>query len=322
MSFFTTLILTCLTELTYDQALRHSKVKLTWDDDDPERHQVTRRALTKKEIEENDFRTYIANSSSEDEEDDKPKKTKKDKKASRDKLRSLLLGGNDDAIPEGWGDEGGGGDGGDVDMEITFTPGLSGKKNEEDETTLEKYQRKMKEKRKKRKEEVKEDVVGEKVAGDDFFEASEDEAAPVEKDDQKGKGKSKKGKKDISKIEKDTAPRTEATAEELALLVASENPDAEPKHFNIKSVIKAEKQKKRRKGKKGKADEDNEIQEDFVMNVKDDRFKVLFEDHQFAIDPTNPQYDFLDFYADIWVSDKVFLRFQIQEDKGDDCVTR
>ena len=49
------------------QALRHSKVKLTWDEDEPERTQVTRRALTRKEIEENDFRAYIASSSDSEE---------------------------------------------------------------------------------------------------------------------------------------------------------------------------------------------------------------------------------------------------------------
>lgn len=262
---------------------------MTWDDDDPERHQVTRRALTKKEIEENDFRAYIANTSSESEDDKSSlKKKKKDKKASRDKLRSLLLGGNEEAIPEGWGEDG---VDDDVDMEITFTPGLSGKKNEEDETTLEKYQRKMKEKRKKRKEEVKEkEAPKEKGVDDEFFEASEDESAPVEKE---SKGKPKKGKKNQQTEDNDASlTRKEATAEELALLVASDNPNAEPKHFNIKSVIKAEKQKKRKKGKRGKLDNDNEAQEDFVMNVKDDRFQVLFEDHQFAIDPTNPQYVF------------------------------
>jgi len=26
------------------------------------------------------------------------------------------------------------------------------------------------------------------------------------------------------------------------------------------------------------------------MNVKDERFKALFEDHQFALDPTNPHF--------------------------------
>ena len=51
-------------------------------------------------------------------------------------------------MPEGWG-TGAGEDGASVDMEITFTPGLSAGTGDQDETTLEKYQRKMKEKKKK-----------------------------------------------------------------------------------------------------------------------------------------------------------------------------
>ena len=52
---------------------------------------------------------------------------------------------------------------------------------------------------------------------------------------------------------------------------------------------------KKRKGKKGKKDatredgEANELQEDFAINVKDDRFKAVLDDHTFAIDPSNPQ---------------------------------
>ena len=44
-----------------------------------------------------------------------------------------------------------------------------------------------------------------------------------------------------------------------------------------------------------------------MVNVKDDRFKALFEDHQYAIDPTNPQFVlFLTggsrIFADVFVS--------------------
>ncbi|KAF8905527.1 hypothetical protein CPB84DRAFT_1844934 [Gymnopilus junonius] len=266
-------------------ALRHSKVKLTWDDDDPERLNVTRRNLSQKEIEESDFKAYLANSSSESEEEEESVSRKKsDKKASREKLRALLLGGNQEAMPEGWGDDD---NAEDVDMEITFTPGLSDKKSPEDETTLERYQRKMKEKKKKRKEEVKE-VVKEKKQEDEFFEP--DSEGETERAD---KGKSQKDRTQKSRNaepDQESPSRTKATAEELALLVTSDNHTAEPKHFNLKSVIKAEKQKKRKKGKKGKAEDDNEAQEDFVMDVKDERFKALFENHQFAIDPTNPQF--------------------------------
>ena len=91
-----------------------------------------------------------------------------------------------------------------------------------------------------------------------------------------------------------------ATADELALLLASSNTNANPQHFDFKAVVKAEKDKgkKKRKGKKGKDLDSNELQEDFVMDVQDERFKALHEDHQFAIDPSNPQcVKFVDSYC-------------------------
>ncbi|KAG9011771.1 pre-rRNA-processing protein esf1 [Tulasnella sp. 427] len=42
-------------------ALRSSKVKLTWDDDDKDRSELTRRPLTAEEIDANDFKAYLAN---------------------------------------------------------------------------------------------------------------------------------------------------------------------------------------------------------------------------------------------------------------------
>jgi len=145
-------------------------VKLTWDEDDPERNQVTRRTLSRKEIEEADFRAYLASSSDDDSDDEKnTDKTSKSKGASRDRLRSLLLTGGGDELPEGW-DRGQEEDEGDVDMEITFTPGLIESKAAADETTLDKYQRKMREKRKKKKTEV----VEKGGEADEFFDAGDD----------------------------------------------------------------------------------------------------------------------------------------------------
>ena len=236
-------------------------------------------------MEESDFKAYIANTSSESESDAEEKPSKKDKKNSRDKLRALLLGGNDEAMPEGWGDDGAVDD---VDMEITFTPALSDKKTKEDETTLERYQRKMKDKRKKKKVDGTGKGEGKQLE-DDFFEQASDGEALDEDIDSDHHAEDRPKKSKTTANQKDSS-RPEATAEELALLVASDNPNAEPKHFNIKSVIKAEKQKKRKKGRKAKGDVDtNETQEDFVLDVKDERFKALHEDHQFAIDPSNPQ---------------------------------
>ncbi|KAI0778273.1 hypothetical protein BD413DRAFT_465710 [Trametes elegans] len=290
-------------------ALRHSKVKLTWDEDEPERAQVTRRVLSKKEIEEDDFRAYIASSSDSESEDATggSKGKKKDAKAvERERLRALLLGGGEDELPEGWGKGKGFSDDEDVDMEITFTPGLSAAKSDENETTLEKYQRKIKEKKKKRKEELREKAKelpdkSEKPAkkaglDDDFFGGdSEEEGEEEQPRGKKAKGKGKKqGRKGSDEDIDDRPARVESTAEELALLAASENPDAEVQHFDMKAVLRAEKRggkkKKGRKGKKGADDSQADLQENFSIDVKDERFKAVLEDHTFAIDPSNPHF--------------------------------
>lgn len=178
-------------------------------------------------------------------------------------------------------------------MEITFTPGLTDKKAG-DETTLEKYQRKLKEKRKKRKEEAKEAAKEKEVQQkkkpkqplDDFFDADSESGEDVEEVRKKGK----KGKK--VKANGGDEPRTAATAEELALLVASDNPNGAAKHFDMSAVLKAEK-KSAKKGKRGRKEKhglgDQDTQEDFRIDVADERFKSLHEDHAFAIDPSNPQ---------------------------------
>ncbi len=59
-------------------ALRHSKVRLRWDEDDAERDKVTRRALTRQEIDDGNFNALLASSSSESEFDaERGTKTKK-----------------------------------------------------------------------------------------------------------------------------------------------------------------------------------------------------------------------------------------------------
>ena len=282
-------------------------MKLTWDEDDPERAKVTRRAFTKKEIEEAEFRQYIASSGSEDEGDVDEDgdgggtgKKAEGKKASRDRLRALLLGGGGESeLPEDWGAKGSKGEWGeegddDVDMEITFTPGLSEKKGDGEETTLDKYQRKMREKRRKRKEEMKERHAEKEADGDDFFEVDDDEPAPISSKSGKHGKKDSKNARKASKPDDTTTPtpRIESTAAELALVATSDNPHAEPAHFDMKAILKAEKKKgKKGKGKKrGKgSEEEKDLQEDFTLDVNDERFKVLHEDPSFAIDPTNPQ---------------------------------
>lgn len=247
---------------------------MTWDQDDPERDRVTRRALSLKEIEENDFHAYVVASSSEDE-------TKSIQKTTgRDKLRALLLSGEGNDLPEGWaGTKAGDIDKDDVDMEVSFRPALSGGMDE-DETTIGKYQRKIREKRKKRKQELKDKSNG-KLPADDFFAQSEGEEDSDEP--------SPAGRRAVEGEQRNNAKKP--STEELSLLVAPDEPDSGPKHFDMAAIIKAEKVKgKKRKGRKKTRDEDeNELQDNFAIDVKDERFTALHEDHVFAIDPSNPQ---------------------------------
>ncbi|SPO19832.1 related to ESF1 - 18S rRNA factor, nucleolar protein involved in pre-rRNA processing [Ustilago trichophora] len=152
-------------------ALRHSRVKLTWDQDDPERSKLTRMVarggLTKEQLRDDDFKAYLASDTeSEPDEDEIAAKN------GRDRLRALLNLGGGGEDGSGFGKKGkrNGGvfddprhddDEEQGEMQITFMPGLSeaaakkaassAKKAGEDETTLEKYLRKQKEKKERRK---------------------------------------------------------------------------------------------------------------------------------------------------------------------------
>ena len=168
-------------------ALQHSKVRLTWDEEDVGRKEAVARAFKapkgkakgakarRAEEDENDLMAYLASDNSEDDEEDDeveiageqaevtPALSKKE--AERQRMRALLglapeptknkSSKGKDKAPVGG-------------MQITFASGLSGdskddknKKSvfenspEPDETTVEKYVRKEKERKQKRKEKMK-----------------------------------------------------------------------------------------------------------------------------------------------------------------------
>ncbi|WRT66231.1 uncharacterized protein IL334_003184 [Kwoniella shivajii] len=335
-------------------ALRHSKVKLTWDQDDPNRIKMTRRTLTREEIEEEDFNKLVAGSGSEvslssDEEQEVAEKSSKgvktqgkDKKLSKaakkertEKLRNLLLAGNDEdgdiwgkagtswsdqleniknaddsksAIKKNKKDDG---------MEITFKPALSTKLNEngdideENMTTLEKYQMRMKEKKSRKKEKLElrratkaisdeEDEAAEsglkQKEKDDFFgseseeeDRSKHEAEPETKPQSKGKVAN-----GISTSKSKPNPIVEEKEDFSELVGTSDKPDT---NFSMKDILKSEKEKKRRR-RRGKKDinaeqreEEKELGPDgWKINVSDPRFKVIHEEAEFAIDPSNPHF--------------------------------
>ncbi|KAM0790681.1 hypothetical protein ACM66B_004540 [Microbotryomycetes sp. NB124-2] len=330
-------------------ALRHSKVKLTWDADDPHRKSKIESVLDSiygngknkkggRDINDEELRAFIASSSDEgelqkdedDEQDDFFEQPEADgKKLGKDKrsqMRAML--GLNELAQQAWDGSkavsGKGGKGRGEEMQITFAPALSGKKGaldsdsegeagDKQETSIEKYKRKEKERRERKKAERQAKRDGKPVAGpedggedtgpggfdDDFF--ADDGKDPFAAYDagEFGSGDEgvKKGKK-LSKAEKRKAKQAAEEAAkggnaELELLIGSDDEDVPgSKHFDMRKIVKAEKNKGKKKRTKGKKSEDSvePVNDTFEIDLKDERFKSVHEDYDYAIDPTNPKF--------------------------------
>ncbi|WFC95661.1 pre-rRNA-processing protein esf1 [Malassezia brasiliensis] len=286
-------------------ALRHSRVRLTWDQDDPRRSKVTQAAhRNAHELHDDDVRTYLAS----DSEDDDSAHAQ-----SRDKLRSLLTAGQpsafDDAddeesmyAPKSRANEG--------EMQITFVPALApgaSAKPAEDETTIERYLRKQKEKRERKKAKARTAEAGAADAGqpaepvaegeltfDDPFFASNDgdlEAALAAETgaEPRKERKARKGRKEPREPD---APAADAGADAGA--DADAGSDAE-QHFSLHDIVRAEKRQHKKLSKqqrKREARRDAErtplTQPSFTMDTEDPRFAAIKDDYRFAIDPHHP----------------------------------
>ncbi|KAL4987637.1 uridine kinase family-domain-containing protein [Aspergillus falconensis] len=295
-------------------ALQHSKVKLTWDADDKSRKEAQARAFrgSRKDIDENDLKAYLASDSSDDEEEGgvdiidgtKGEGSKTSQKEEERKRMRALLGLSAEAAPASKSD-------GPVgEMEVTFTSALAGEpnretvfENEPEETTIEKYLRKERERKKRRKEKLKvnkgddaadedkKDGAGEEKPQEDedlgfndpFFLDPSDKAATA------ARRKEEKRRKRIERAAEEAA--AEAKRAELELLMMDDD-DAKSgmRHFDMNEIVKVEKQA-RKKGKgKRKEGAVQAVPDNFEIDVSDPRFSRLFQNHEFAIDPTNPRF--------------------------------
>lgn len=332
---------------------------MTWDQDDPNRTKVTRRALTRDEIEEQDFKAYVASSGSDDEDEVPPnsglvsngtngtvrKEAKKQSPKDRTKqLRALLLERGDEDY-DVWGKTGSsrqddqrkGGKAGDGDMEITFRPGLDISKpvdeaEEDNLTTLEKYQMRMKERKARKKEKIElkratKDDDGDEPAKptmgkDDFFgdgSGSEEEPTRPVGPKAKAAAPASKAKAKVAEVER-MLPAAKMISEDLGGDVVG------VEHFSIKDIMKAEKgegkKRKRKRPGKGLHADEREIElgpTDWKIDVRDQRFKALHEEPEFAIDPSDPQYVYLVFTVSVWgITDCDALQLhQDESDEGD-----
>lgn len=292
------------------EALTHSKVRLTWDDDDATRKEVQRRAFSRAEMDEEDLKAYIGSDSSDADsvtsrnpsaEDRKAKK----REAQREKMRAALGLAAEPSKSKKDKDEPVG------DMQITFTSGLGGGKDgrsvfenepQDEESTKARYIRKERERKQRRKEKMKasrddapgdaDEVENEADAGadaeaDPFDDPFFNDPTLASKTEAAAKKAERRKKREAQEIKDQEA---EARKAELDLLMTEDQKD-NLRHFDMREIKKAEKDAKR-KGKKGKKrhNGDAPVGDDFEVETEDPRFKKLFESHEYAIDPTNPLY--------------------------------
>ncbi|KAK2591386.1 pre-rRNA-processing protein esf1 [Conoideocrella luteorostrata] len=303
-------------------ALQSSKVKLTWDmhPEEVTRKASINRAFTgsRADVEENDLRAYLASDSEDDDEDEdeeinggdaeagEPKLSKKE--LARKKMREALGLSSESAPKKSKNDPVG-------DMEITFAPALAESKSKDadkEETTIEKYKRKEKERKERKRQAAKskrggaegsdDDEVqgaagatdGEDLGFNDPFFTTEDPDAPTSKASIRKQERLKK--RQIREAAEAESATQKAQLKKVLSESANDKQVDHLDHFDMNEIMRAEK-KKNKKGKKGKnkgKDQDDGkivgLQEDFVMDLGDDRFKAVFDSHEFAIDPSNPNF--------------------------------
>ncbi|XP_022616408.1 ESF1 homolog [Seriola dumerili] len=294
-------------KLFTSSAAATSKVQLTWDETDHERVTALNRKFNKDELLEMDFNAYLASSSEEEEEDEdgdveeekpeeeeeKTKKTKKKKSEEQISKYRELLRGLQDREKKLQEDK-------DMQMEITWVPGLKEtteqlvkKKLEGNDqlTPWEEFLQKKKERKKQKKSQRKQedDLSDDELPpdvdlSDPFF--AEELGATDPKKKQKGK-KKKQEEEERTAEEEEELERQKA---EMALLMEDDAGDAKHKHFNYDKIVEQQNLSKKKRKKLLKKGAEPAEDDQFQVDVQDPRFQAMFTSHLFNLDPSHPSY--------------------------------
>eukprot|EP00451_Oxyrrhis_marina_P011884 CAMPEP_0204325288 /NCGR_PEP_ID=MMETSP0469-20131031/10885_1 /ASSEMBLY_ACC=CAM_ASM_000384 /TAXON_ID=2969 /ORGANISM="Oxyrrhis marina" /LENGTH=676 /DNA_ID=CAMNT_0051307101 /DNA_START=33 /DNA_END=2063 /DNA_ORIENTATION=- len=244
-------------------ALEHCKARITWDEDDKKR-KVLKKKVSAEDMKHMDLNDYLASSDSEDLDEDRA-----------ETLRNSLLGNLSD-------EEGNEGEGNSMEMTATFDPELDeiarraaakakGEDKEEGEQEAlgpwQRYLEKKKQKKKDYKMSLKEKIDAQKKERDEKAEA---EAIAADKKGRKSK------KVPVLPPSDDEGPEDapEPADDGLAEL------DEEEQHFTLRAI----------RGTKKQREGVEEVAEAPDVNVKDPRLERMFNNPDFAIDPTHPAY--------------------------------
>lgn len=288
-------------------ALQQAKVELTWDELDVDRKEMNEKITSGKfdEVTDADLRKYVAYSSeeenieekSEDENSDNEENSKEDP---IDKYKSLLsdINKKEEEVKKT-----------KIEKEMTWGIGLNDKSEKKkvvqksDRNPFEKLIEKKKEKNKVKRKERKQ-KNGKKTSGDEDGWSSDDLPDGIDMNDpyfaeEFAKGDfadKKKESKNKKKHRNELNSEDEQKQAELALLLDDGQDDKA--HFSLKKIQDAEnesksKSKRKKKLKKTKQqieDEKNRIEDNFIVDVKDNRFNALYTSHLYNIDPTDSHF--------------------------------
>jgi len=299
-------------------ALLHSRPQLTWDGDDQTRAKTLRgRNFSKSQLLDDDFKAYLASSSSDEAETDNV--------LSKEQRRALLLQGTSigpremDGEPlenETLGE-----------MEVTFHTGLEDlgkelleKKNErvrrESESVWEARLRRIgerkQEKKLARKEVLEQLKSGPVEADDDSDQGSEEQRADEGSDDlgfddpfflepEKSRSRARKQK---SGEKKNEVNQDDLSRAELELLLLKESHSDAQRKNEISDSDSDSDSHGRRKGKrkrlsqrqfqklkrKEKSGDHREAAPGFEADLTDQRFSAVFDSHEYSLDPTHPKF--------------------------------
>ncbi|XP_042478201.1 pre-rRNA-processing protein ESF1 [Macadamia integrifolia] len=261
----------------HSRALQHSKIHLTWDEDEPQRAKTLKRNFNVDQLAELELKEFLASDDGESDDDDEKEENdealddQSDKKLDkREKYRALIQSG-----------DGSDGEEAAMDMEVTFNTGLEDvskrmleKKDKKSETVWESYLRKRSEKKAARKKNAKYSSEDES--------SDTDREVPEQPDDFFIEEPPLRNGKKVTP-QQGTDKEQEASRAELELLLADDDlGDQSLKGYNLKH------KKAKAKGKKG---------EEIPMADKlpstdynDPRFQSLFTSPLFALDPTDPHF--------------------------------
>ena len=265
-------------------ALTQGKVELTWDEEDQDKMKAMKDAYSKVDDEEFGNMSHLigsASESEEDEDDNDDNDEESDKEDTISKYRALLATASE---KESRGGKGG--------MEMTWNDEDVNDEAQEEQTPWEKYLQKKKDKKKKGKkgksgddlcDDSEEDVPEGVDLNDPFFaeELGEDYV------------KSEKAKRKKDQKKKEPKDDNENEEEDTKLGLMTMDSDDEKDHFDFKHIVEAENQEgksKKKKWKKKKKELDVPVDDNFSVNVEDNRFSAMFSRPDYNIDPTNPSF--------------------------------